>query len=122
MVEICLECGEALESGQEVYQLALGNYFRGWETPTYSWEPLREWHSQCFSSFPLLHQDEPYYCSLCDDDFEESEKVVYVSHGFRPTTGYTRPERRGYGIQYIAHRRCFARAYPGDVAAAVFWR
>lgn len=109
----CTGCRNAIEPGALIYQLTRGRYFKGWETPTYSWSPIREWHFTCFDSdFPLKAQIEPYTCSVCGTEFDSTSDVVYITKGYRPQLGYIRPEQRGHTLPFIAHYACFSAQYP----------
>src|SRR4051794_20060634 len=107
----CSLCGEYVRSGARIFQVAFGQYIRGFKTPTYqnSSSVLYEGHEGCFDNFPTEPQREPYSCSICGRNIRHGSRVVYGVVGHKPSPGYTRPERRGYEMPFIAHVSCWDR-------------
>lgn len=77
-------------------------------TPTYL-EILGEWHLECFNEFSLQPQQLPYHCSKCGARVRHQELVYYATIGYKPLSGYKRPESRGYEMKSIFHVVCPAR-------------
>jgi hypothetical protein len=107
----CSFCRKTLTVGERVLQIARGHYYRRAETPTFAFGPavLYEWHRACFAEFPIEFQRAPYECLLCRDVIEHGDKVIYAVIGAKPASPYTRPERRGHKLPFIAHELCWKR-------------
>jgi hypothetical protein len=111
MPEKCSYCRKKLILGTRVFQLAKGTYLRGAETPTFAFGPLvlYEGHEDCFAEFPIGPQRAPYECLICRDSIRHKDKVVYAVIGEKPESPYTRPQRRGHKLPFIAHELCWER-------------
>ena len=107
----CSLCGRLVKSGARIFQISFGQYFKGYETPSYqdSSSVLYEGHEDCFDNFPTEPQHEPYGCSICGRTIRHSARVVYGVIGRKPAPGYKRPERRGHEMPFIAHVACWGR-------------
>lgn len=113
MSDICPKCDGSVTQGMRIFQIAVGKYYIGFETPTYQdgFSVLYEYHIECFSS-PLLNpQRQPYNCSFCGDALRSRDTVIYGVEGDKPWYGYKRPERRGHEMPIIAHQSCYENYY-----------
>jgi|SRR5579863_1999391 len=124
MTRKCPLCPVALQVGDRVFQFAKGRYFGPSITPTYKnrWAVLGEWHEDCFRQNPSINfhdglverhyhieiraQEQPYFCSFCDEEIERRGWVYYGVIGNKPAEPWFRPERRGYDVEFIAHDDC----------------
>lgn len=105
----CGGCGDPVEAGQRVFQLADGQYMRDCITPTYNpWGGvISEWHDPCFRVF-CKSQFRPYHCVVCDGEVRDRSDVIYLTVGKKPKPGYSRLEARGYSLPMIAHTYCWS--------------
>jgi hypothetical protein len=108
MIGTCQVCRKRIAPETRIYQLALGHYYRGHETPTYESRVavMYECHENCLAS-SLEPQGPPYDCSLCNRRLDNGARVIYLVVGDKPAPGYKRPERRGHEMPFIAHDYCF---------------
>lgn len=109
MANKCRVCREPIQPGTKIYQIAVGYYYRGYRTPTYSLSFDDEVHETCFNetSIHLHPQHEPYRCVICNEDIEHGMEVIYAVNGTKPFPPYRRPESRGNEMPYIAHVACW---------------
>jgi hypothetical protein len=97
--------------GQVIFQVYEGDY---WSTPYISptnFRFLGNWCIDCFQRdfghlIPSESQQQPYECTICSRGFVEHERVIYVTTGTRPRTGY-RAEKRGNEIHVIVGKECW---------------
>jgi hypothetical protein len=116
MKDICDACHKPIEHGSLILQFARGKYYPGFETPTYAsgggfilFETHADCSIKCFKDAAFDPQWlQPYHCSLCKGSLPHGTEVVYASFGTKPSSGYIRPECRGYAIPLISHVDCWA--------------
>lgn len=108
MNETCSVCLRRISPATRIYQLSVGRYYRGFETPTYEARDsvIYECHESCLTA-SLESQAPPYACSLCDGRLDTGARVIYLVAGDKPAPGYKRPECRGHEMPFIAHDYCF---------------
>jgi hypothetical protein len=104
----CGVCRSLIAPKTRIFQLAVGYYYRGFETPSYESHDavIYECHENCLAS-SLEPQGPPYDCSLCNRRLFNGTRVIYLVVGNKPAPGYKRPERRGHEMPFIAHDHCF---------------
>jgi len=109
MADKCPKCGCEIIPGQQVLQIARGHYFWPAITPTYTFPfpVVAEFHFECYQEYPLRPQEQPYHCFFCGELIEDRTRVVYAVRGRKPTSGYIRPEHRGYELWLVAHEICW---------------
>jgi len=104
----CQVCRRRIAPETRIYQLSVGHYYRGYETPTYESRDavIYECHENYLAS-SLEPQGPPYRCSLCNGRLDNGARVIYLVVGDKPAHGYKRPECRGHEMPFIAHDYCF---------------
>ena len=100
------DCGNALIPGEQIIQLASGDYMQGYITPSLVPDDTHNWHPGCFHEYPQDKQAAPYSCVRCNRQLVDGDRVLYACSGEMPNRGYIRAEKRGYFILYIAHIVC----------------
>ena len=106
MADICRSdsCERPILPGERMVQVARGYWYEGAITPTLH-HIETEWHEKCYPGL-LRAQRAPYVCADCRNTIRHGQYVTYITVGDAPGDSYSRPERRGYELAYIAHFRC----------------
>lgn len=109
MADKCPSCHCDILPGQEILQIARGQYLRPAITPTYTFPLpiLAEYHLDCYQGQTLEPQEQPYRCQFCRVPIRDGEQVLYATRGTMPDPGYIRPESRGYKLMLVAHEVCW---------------
>jgi hypothetical protein len=109
-----------LEAGEVVCQVALGQHWSPYETPTRG-GVVGEWHEACFEeSFPALYQSEPNgaACFSCARPIDNLEEVVYGVRGLKPRPPFVRPEERGHSVLFVLCQKCM---FTRDFGRISYW-
>ena len=107
-------------TGQLVCQVALGDYWLGYQTPTRG-GIIGEWHLDCFSEgySKYFHEvTSVEQCCFCERRIKDREEVTYGVQGFKPGPPYVRPEVRGSKILFLICKKCMRTR---DLGRISFW-